>query len=155
MNSTVVLLGLPISGKGALVNSFRKQNWMPSVFPNGLLRDEKEISHEVGIEADILTREGELAPDSLVNSLAASWLQINTFSDGCVSHGYPRTTTQAGRLSRSLDDTTETFELLLCGYKKKSAPLISYYGKRDLIYKINSERSAEQIFTDVSQIFNN
>lgn len=58
----------------------------------------------------------------------------------------------AGPLSRRTDDTIETLESRLCEYEDKTAPLIDYYEKRNLLQRVNSERPPEQVFAEVCQI---
>lgn len=57
-------------------------------------------------------------------------------------------------LTKRADDNAETLERRFCEYAEKTAPLIGYYEKRQLLRRVNTERLPEQVFAEVCQILN-
>ncbi len=214
MKRRIVLLGPPASGKGTIADNLRVHFQLPSVSPGAMLREEKADGTPLGIEADSLTRGGNLVGDKIINSVVAAWLSKQG-GDGFVFDGYPRTLGQAealeqmladrkqpldvvllleadittlrsrvenratckacgnivsiglqvadasancprcgGVLIRRVDDNAETLERRFAEYAEKTAPLISYYEKRQLLHRVNTERLPEQVFAEVCQILN-
>lgn len=214
MKRRIVLLGPPASGKGTIADSLRVHFQLPSASPGAMLREEKAAGTPLGVEADRLTRGGNLVGDEMINSVVAAWLSKQG-GDGFVFDGYPRTLGQAealeqmlaerkqpldvvllleadiatlrsrvenramckacanivsiglhvgdanancprcgGGLIRRTDDNAETLERRFAEYAEKTAPLIGYYEKRQLLRRVNTERLPEQVFAEVCQILN-
>jgi adenylate kinase len=57
-----------------------------------------------------------------------------------------------GALIRRKDDNAETLEARFVEYAAKTAPLIGYYEKRNLLQRVNTERPPDEVFADVRQI---
>jgi adenylate kinase len=97
----IVLLGPPASGKGTQAEFIQKRFGIPATSTGAILRAEARLGTAVGVAAAKIITTGGLAPDEMVLSLVAAWLDKN---DGSfLFDGFPRTVTQA-----------ERFEALLC-----------------------------------------
>lgn len=65
-----------------------------------MLREEMKKGTPLGIEADRLTRDGSMVPDSMVIRLVENWLEANP--SHFVFDGFPRTLAQAEALDQML-----------------------------------------------------
>ena len=111
MKTRIVLLGPPASGKGTQAEKIQAHFGIPSVSPGAMLRDEMRRGTPLGIEADRLTREGNMAPDALVLQLVGNWLQSH--SERFVFDGFPRTLAQADALEELLGERQLTLDAVL------------------------------------------
>ena len=111
MKTRIVLLGPPASGKGTQAEKIQAQFGIPSVSPGAMLRDEMRRGTPLGIEADRLTREGNMAPDALVLQLVGNWIQVH--ADRFVFDGFPRTLAQADALEKLLGERQLTLDAVL------------------------------------------
>lgn len=94
------MLGPPASGKGTQAEMITARYQFPSASPGSMLRDEKKAGSALGIEADLLTREGQLVPDGTINQLVERWLGKE--GEEFVFDGYPRSVGQAEALQSML-----------------------------------------------------
>lgn len=106
-----MLLGPPASGKGTQAEKIRVRYGIASVSPGAMLRDEMRRGTPLGIEADRLTRNGGMAPDSVVLQLVGNWLQSHT--GGFIFDGFPRTRAQADALDRLLAERQASLDAVL------------------------------------------
>lgn len=209
-----MLLGPPASGKGTQADLIKATFGFVPASPGAMLREENSAGTPLGKEADLLTSQGKLVPDEVINSVVWAWLSRQQ-DDAFVFDGYPRTVGQADALDKMLidrktpldaaffldvdaeilfqrverrmgcancgnivsiglhipagetkcprcraeltrrrDDTPETLQARLAEYEVKTAPLISYYENRNLLYRINASRTPELVFEDIQQILN-
>jgi adenylate kinase len=66
-----------------------------------MLRAEKNVGTTLGVEADKLTRHGQLISDSIINQVVSMWLSHESLA-GFIFDGYPRTLGQADALDEML-----------------------------------------------------
>ena len=57
-----------------------------------------------------------------------------------------------GALERRKDDTLEVLKQRLIEYREKSEPLISYYNRRGILFRLNANRPADEVFADIAEI---
>lgn len=57
-----------------------------------------------------------------------------------------------GGLYQRSDDNKESFKVRYQEYLEKAAPLIDYYQNRKILYKIDSERTKEEVFLSICKI---
>lgn len=100
MKRRIVLLGPPAAGKGTQAALMKARFQIPVTSPGAMLREEKRLGTQLGIDADKLTSQGSLVPDAMVCRLVASWLELNT--DGFIFDGFPRSLGQADALEEML-----------------------------------------------------
>lgn len=84
---------------------------IPSASPGAMLRDEKTAGTPLGIEADKLTSQGQLVPDSMVNELVGRWLEKR--DSQFVFDGYPRSLGQADALEQILTKRNSPLDVVL------------------------------------------
>ncbi len=101
MKSRLVLLGPPASGKGTLAEALHNRFGWPVASPGAMLRAEKAAGTALGLEADKLTRHGQLIGDTIINQVVSMWLSHEAL-EGFIFDGYPRTIGQADALDAML-----------------------------------------------------
>ncbi len=73
---------------------------IPTASTGDMLRGEMARRTPLGIEANVLTRQGNLVPDEVIIAVVRGWLEGHL--DGFVFDGFPRTTGQAESLDQLL-----------------------------------------------------
>ena len=111
MKTRIVLLGPPASGKGTQAERIKARFGLQAVSPGAMLREELRLQTPLGIEADRLTRNGSMVPDTTVIELVARWLSAH--SGGFVFDGFPRTLVQAEALEKMLFQHGVTLDIVL------------------------------------------
>ena len=106
-----MLLGPPASGKGTQAEKIKLRYGIPTASPGAMLRDEMRRGTELGIEADRLTRDGSMVPDSMVIRLVGQWLEANTSQ--FIFDGFPRTLGQAEALDEMLARNGQALDAVL------------------------------------------
>jgi len=97
----IVLLGPPASGKGTQADLIKSNMGFATASPGAMLREEKAAATELGREADVLTSQGRLVSDEIINSVVSAWLSRQP-GDTFVFDGYPRTVGQGDALNAML-----------------------------------------------------
>lgn len=111
MNTRIVLLGPPASGKGTQAEMIRRKYAIETASLGAMLRKEKEAGTPLGIEADMLTRTGRFAPDIVILQLVQSWLEQQ--KDQFVFDGFPRTVSQAEAFAQLLSKRGTPLEAVI------------------------------------------
>jgi adenylate kinase len=70
---------------------------IPVTSPGAILRREKDLGTELGLETAEITQHGGLVPDQIIVELIEDWLRLHG-GHGFVFDGFPRTTPQAESL---------------------------------------------------------
>jgi adenylate kinase len=96
-----VLLGAPGSGKGTQAELITRQFGIPVTSPGAILRREKDLGTELGLETAEITKQGGLVPDKIIVGLIEDWLRLHG-GYGFVFDGFPRTVPQALSLQEIL-----------------------------------------------------
>ncbi len=76
-----------------------------------MMRDEKRRGTALGIEADRITRDGSMVPDSMVITLVREWLKAHTGK--FLFDGFPRDIEQAEALEELLSERGEALDAVL------------------------------------------
>jgi adenylate kinase len=97
----LVLLGAPGSGKGTQAEMITRQFGVPVTSPGAILRRERDLGTELGLETADVTQHGGLVPDNIIVRLIEDWLRLHG-SHGFVFDGFPRTIPQAESLQSIL-----------------------------------------------------
>lgn len=63
-------------------------------------------------------------------------------------------TTCGGLLITRSDDTVDAYQVRYMAYLNSTYPLIEYYDKKKLLYRIDAARSVEEVFESISTILN-
>ena len=53
------------------------------------------------------------------------------------------------------DETEESIKSRIAEYEKNISPILSFYEKQGILYRVNGERSIEDIFSEITKIINN
>lgn len=99
------------------------------------------------LEADLdtLRRRVELrAQCKQCRHIVSVGLHVASAADRCPRCG--------GELIRRQDDNAETLESRFLEYAAKTAPLISFYEKRNLLHRVNTDRPPDEVFAEVREI---
>ena len=74
---------------------------IPVTSPGAILRREKDLGTQLGLETAEITQHGGLVPDEIIVELIEDWLRLHG-GHGFVFDGFPRTTPQAESLQNIL-----------------------------------------------------
>jgi adenylate kinase len=107
----IVLLGPPASGKGTQAELIQKRFGLPATSTGAILRREAKLGTELGVTSHKIISQGRLAPDELIMSVVAGWLDRTngTF----LFDGFPRTLVQAERFEGLLAERGIPLELAI------------------------------------------
>lgn len=98
----LVLFGPPGAGKGTQSKKLIEQYGLIHLSTGDLLRAEKELGTELGLEAQKLMNSGKLVPDAVVIGMISNKLDSNKNAKGFIFDGFPRTVAQAEALDSLL-----------------------------------------------------
>ncbi|MEP7078010.1 MAG: nucleoside monophosphate kinase [Chthoniobacterales bacterium] len=101
MKRRLVLLGAPGSGKGTQAEMITRHFGVPVTSPGAILRREKDLGTDLGMETAEITQHGGLVPDKIIVGLIEDWLRLHG-GHGFVFDGFPRTVPQAESLQSIL-----------------------------------------------------
>lgn len=104
-----VVLGPPGAGKGTQAPKLASKFCLCHLATGDLLRNAIENNTEVGRQAKTIMSQGGLVPDELVIGLIREHLNRPECKNGFVLDGFPRTLTQAIKVSFE-----QTFPVLFC-----------------------------------------
>jgi len=172
----LIILGAPGAGKGTQAVRLKEKLGIPHISTGDMLREAAQAKTPLGLEAEKYMSAGKLLPDDLVVGLIEERLQKADCKKGFLLDGFPRTVAQAEALDKMLsrhkqsihgallldvpeeellkrllarkraDDKEETIRERLRIYGDQTAPVIDYFGKRDLIKRIKGIGDMEEIF---------
>ena len=180
MLSILIFLGPPGSGKGTQASDFAEQYEYLHFSTGDMLRVNVERKTPIGIEAENYMKRGDLVPDSLILNMLSSMFS-NASGEKIILDGFPRTINQAIELDRLLkensfeidkvvffnasesviierltgrgrsDDAPDLILNRIKVYEELTKPVLEFYDKRDLVIKINAEKSRTDVFHDISK----
>ena len=180
MKTRLLFLGPPGAGKGTQATRLCEANGMKHLSTGDLLRAEVSAGSELGREAEAVMNRGELVSDALVLAIVENQMKALS-SGGWLLDGFPRTVPQAEALEPllaelqqpieavvllELDDAVLIQRLLARGrtddnenvirnrlevYREKTAPLVSFYRKKDLLINVPAQGSVEEITERISK----
>ncbi len=99
----LLLLGAPGVGKGTQAKRLMELFGIPQISTGDILREQRARRTELGIAAGRLMSQGQLVPDTVVNSMVEARLQAPDCRVGYILDGFPRTRAQADWLDATLD----------------------------------------------------
>ena len=112
MKRRLVLLGAPGSGKGTQAEMITRQFGIPVTSPGAILRREKDLGTELGLQTAETTQHGGLVSDKIIIGLIEDWLRLHG-GHGFVFDGFPRTTPQADALQKILSQHRTPLDLAI------------------------------------------
>jgi adenylate kinase len=98
----IVLLGPPGSGKGTHATNLVKEFGLTHISTGECLRKEVAEGTDIGKEVDKIIAGGNYVSDEIVNSIITRYEKDYKNPNGYLFDGYPRTTSQAEFLDKSL-----------------------------------------------------
>lgn len=171
----LILLGTPGAGKGEQATRLSKRFGIPHISTGELLRREMEERTPVGRRIAEFVNQGELVSDEITQAILEDRVRREDCATGFILDGFPRNLRQADFLKEALhrmnapvdvvlnievpdstvidrlinrhrqDDTPETIRHRLRIYRKVTAPLIDYYGRADILKRIDGDGSPEEV----------
>ena len=163
----IVFLGPPGAGKGTQAKIICEKLNIPQISTGDMLRSAIANQTETGLKAKTFMDAGQLVPDEVVIALVKERLAMDDCRNGYILDGFPRTVEQAEALSAFADldavidldackvdgtpliqrddDKPETVLSRLNVYHEKTAPLIDFYQKANLLHSVCGDLSLEEI----------
>lgn len=109
----LILFGPPGSGKGTQSEKLVEKYGLLHLSTGDLLRKERQLKTQLGLEADQYVNKGQLVPDAVVIGMISSALDANPGAKGFLFDGFPRTSAQAQALDELLTQKGSEIGLVL------------------------------------------
>ena len=100
----LILLGPPGAGKGTQAKMLKEKFQIPQISTGDILRQAVKDNTELGARAKTVMDAGQLVPDNTVIGLIKERIRQGDCKLGFILDGFPRTITQAEKLSETLQD---------------------------------------------------
>ncbi len=100
----IILFGPPGAGKGTQAAKLVEEYNLPHLSTGNIFRAAIKNETPVGLKAKSFIDAGELVPDQVVVEIVAEALEEDTYSNGCIFDGFPRTVFQAKSLDKILNE---------------------------------------------------
>lgn len=177
----LIFLGPPGAGKGTQAQTLAQDQGIPHISTGDILRTAVAEKTELGQKAQSYMDKGELVPDQLMLDLVRDRLGQNDVKTGWILDGFPRTVVQATFLDELLQDIQQTYDRVinidapdevlvarllgrgrkddaeevirnrLAVYRKQTAPLIDFYGKRNQLAYINGDQPVAAVAAEIQR----
>ncbi len=98
-----IFLGAPGSGKGTAASRIAPKRNIPHISTGDLFRENIKKETLIGAEAKKYIERGELVPDEIVIEILKKRIQQKDCQNGFILDGFPRTISQAEKLSKLID----------------------------------------------------
>ncbi|MFB6226817.1 MAG: adenylate kinase [bacterium] len=171
----IILLAPPGAGKGTQAEILSDRYEIPHIEMGQIIRTAISEETPAGKKAKEYVDDGKLVPDDVVVELIRERIEQPDAQAGFVLDGFPRTVPQAESFesmveendidldavvhldvsddevkSRLLDrgrddDTPEAIEQRLKEYRNKTAPLIDFYERKDLLVTVDGEQDIDSV----------
>ena len=136
-------------GDGFVFDGYPRTHGQADALEQMLAERKQPLDVVLLLEADIATLRSRVENRAICKAcgnIVSIGLHVADASANCPRCG--------GVLARRTDDNAETLERRLAEYAEKTASLIGYYEKRQLLRRVNTGRLTEQVFAEVLQILN-
>ncbi|MEO8198432.1 MAG: adenylate kinase [Thermoanaerobaculia bacterium] len=174
-----VMLGAPGSGKGTQAEYLAAALGVPAISTGAMLRDAVALGSALGRKVEGIMASGALVDDGLMAEVVRERLGRTDAASGFLLDGYPRTTGQAATLDSILEQRRETLDAVvmldvpepvlvaravarqraddqeevvrerLRVYREKTEPLVAHYESRNLLRRIDGERTVGEVTTAI------
>jgi adenylate kinase len=178
----VVVMGPPGAGKGTQAKKIMERYGIPHISTGDILRAEVARETELGKRVKGIMTSGGLVDDGIVLDLIDNRLAEPDCDGGFILDGFPRTIPQAEGLERILerqgrkglividiavpdevlmarllarqrvDDTEETITHRIRVYHEQTAPLITFYERRDLLTRVDGDQTIDAVFAEIDAV---
>lgn len=176
----LILLGPPNSGKGTQAARVAERLGVPAISTGDMLRQAVAAATALGRTVEEIMASGALVDDATMAEVVRERLREDDTRSGFLLDGYPRTLPQAETLEAILGERAEALDAAVLievpedelvsralgrgrndddetvlrerfrVYREKTAPLIGYYEERDLLRRVDGDRSVAEV---TSRIF--
>ncbi|KAJ3000843.1 hypothetical protein HDV02_002306 [Globomyces sp. JEL0801] len=136
-NNITFVLGGPGSGKGTQCERLAAEFNLVHLSTGDLLREQVSQQTPLGLEAEILMKEGKMVPHGLLLEILRDKIEKNFSANGFLIDGFPRNMEQAHEFERM----------------EQSKPVIDYYKAKGNCTEISSENEIHQVYSDSKQLF--
>ena len=109
----LIFLGAPGAGKGTGANGLLEHEPLVHISTGDILRTEVKNGTEVGKNAAVLMKKGELVPDEIVAGMVKSRLKQHDCDNGFILDGFPRTIKQAELLEDALKEINKEIDAVI------------------------------------------
>lgn len=109
----IIIFGPPLAGKGTQSKRILSDFGLIHLSTGDVLRSEKEMKTELGLQASEFSNKGLLAPDQLVSKVVDKFYDKNKNSRGILFDGYPRNVSQVKHLINTLKQEGEVIHQVL------------------------------------------
>ena len=109
----LIFLGAPGAGKGTGANGLTEREPLVHISTGDILRTEVKNGTELGKNAAVLMKKGELVPDEIVAGMVKSRLLQHDCDNGFILDGFPRTIKQAELLEDALKEINKTIDAVI------------------------------------------
>ncbi|MBE9169481.1 adenylate kinase [Pleurocapsales cyanobacterium LEGE 06147] len=181
----LIFLGPPGAGKGTQAEILADFYQIPHISTGDMLRQAIAQKTPLGQKAQMYVEKGELVPDDLILDLIKERLNRPDSQKGWILDGFPRNVSQASFLEDLLnqldraadrvinlevpdrvliermlgrgrkDDNEETISRRLEIYRERTAPVIDFYRKRNMLEPINGNLSLEEVTASLKAAIEN
>jgi len=126
-----VLMGAPGSGKGTQAQRLVKQFGIPQISTGDILRKHRKEGTELGRRADAIMSKGLLVDDATMLDIIRDRVAQPDAQKGFILDGFPRTQTQAGALTKLMNDLGTPLD----------AVVLFEVGDQELVRRISGRRT--------------
>ncbi|KAJ6691189.1 NUCLEOTIDE KINASE [Salix koriyanagi] len=179
--SVVFVLGGPASGKGTQCPKIVEHFGFTHLCVGELLEEETKSGSENGKMIRNFKLEGKIVPSEVTVGILQQAMQQSE-NKKFIIDGFPRNEENLATFEKTVkvepefvlffdcpeeelkrrllsrnqgraDDNPVTIEKRLEVFKESTLPIINYYSSKGKVQKINAQRSVEQVFDDISNVF--
>ncbi|KAG5226718.1 UMP-CMP kinase [Salix suchowensis] len=167
--SVVFVLGGPASGKGTQCPKIVEHFGYTHLCVGELLEEETKSGSENGKMIRNFKLEGKIVPSEVTVGILQQAMQQSE-NKKFIIDGFPRNKENLATFEKTVkvepefvlffdcpqeeaDDNPVTIEKRLEVFKESTLPIINYYSSKGKVQKINAQRSVEQVFDDISNVF--
>ncbi|MFM8180038.1 MAG: adenylate kinase [Candidatus Kapaibacterium sp.] len=178
----LILFGAPGVGKGTQAEVLARRTGLPHLSTGEEFRRNIQGMTELGVRVRQIVDSGQLVPDDLVVEIVVSALERDTYADGCIFDGFPRTLAQARKLDEILsmkhqsismvinievpesdiierlmkrgrqDDTEEVIRHRLQVYEEQTSPLVRYYRDQGKLHSIDGNADVDTVNGSIMEL---
>lgn len=171
----IILFGAPGVGKGTQAEVLSRRTGLPHLSTGDEFRRNIQGETELGLRVRRIVDSGQLVPDDLVVEIVVDALERDTYANGCIFDGFPRTIVQAEKLDAILalkhlsiskvinievpenriverlmkrgrqDDTEEVIRHRLHVYDEQTSPLVDYYRSQNKLVSVDGDADVDVV----------
>lgn len=142
-------LSLPDCNNGYILDGFPRNVSQAEIYDQMLAESNKDLGIVLLLELD-----KEIALKRICGRLTCS--QCGAIYNSLIEEAMPKVENTCDNcnipLTKREDDNEETFNVRYSTYIEKTAPLVDYYDKKGVLYRIESGKSKEATFSSIEKV---